>query len=118
MHIDGNRLVLDCRSEVQFDHEFEEVLDFGEVLVVLLRIPAGTKYNRNVFGISKADGKVLWQIVPASISLGQVDAPYVGMRRSEDGCLHATNWEGVTMYLNPVTGREVKKWTWVKLDCL
>lgn len=114
MNFDGNRLVLDCGSELQFDHGIKEVLDFGEVLVVLLRIPAGTTYNRNVFGISKADGKVLWQIMPASISLGQVDAPYVGMHHSEDGCLDATNWEGVTMYLDPVTGKEVRRWTWVK----
>ncbi len=115
MRYKGNKLVLDSGCEVLFDHGLKDVLEFGEIFVVLLSIPVGTTYNRNVFGISKADGRVLWQIQPtASIVMPTNDNPYVGIGRKEDGAVSATTFDGITVYLDPISGKEVRKWSWTK----
>lgn len=130
MQFSENRLVLDSGSVVTFNYKVSEVLEFGDTAVVLLET-SGTKSplpgvvadvtttkGSNVFGISKTDGRVLWQIVPVGISPGEVgeavDAPYVAIYRKDDGVLRVGNWGGYSLYLDPATGKDVRKRTWAK----
>ncbi|MHB1769075.1 MAG: hypothetical protein ACYCUV_14645 [Phycisphaerae bacterium] len=123
MEFKGDFLTLDSGTSVTFNYPVQEVLDVGELLVVLLATLATTQplpdvradisatKNRNVFGIAKADGRVIWQI-PALAE--DMDAPYIGMIVHPDGSLHVGAWKGVTVALDPLTGQEIGPRRWVK----
>ena len=123
MEFNDNVLTLDSGISVAFNYPVQQVLDVGELLIVLLatpgigRPPLDVKAdiiatnNRNVFGIAKVDGRLVWQI-PARTE--DVEASYVGMVLHRDGSLHVGEWKGVTVTLNPLTGREIGPRRWVK----
>ena len=122
----SNGLMLDTGVSLAFNYPVQEVLEVGEIVVVLLD-SLGTKQplpgvkaninaakSRNVFGISKVDGKVLWQIATTNDANKELDNPYVGMGMNEDGSLLVGSWAGIVVALDPLTGREVAQQRWVK----
>ncbi len=124
MQFSENKLVLDGGREITFNYAVWEIVDFDSVAVVLLKTLAKTgplpgvnadvnaTKGQNVFGISKADGEVLWQIMEIWVSPPppgeSKEMPYVGLRRGTDGTVSATTWSGVSVYLDPLTGKEVR----------
>lgn len=130
MQVSENKLVLGSGKKITFNYSVWKVLDIDPLVIVLLDTLAKTgplpcigadvnaTKGRNVFGISKADGSVVWQIVPVGISPGEVgeavDAPYVAIYREDDGVLRVGNWGGYSLHLDPATGKEVRMRTWAK----
>ena len=122
----SNGLMLDMDVSLTFNYPVQEVLEVGEIVVVLLD-SLGTKQplpgvnaninaakSRNVFGISKVDGNVLWQIATTNDANKELDNPYVGMGMNKDGSLSVGSWAGIVVTLAPLTGREVAQQRWVK----
>ncbi|GAB4393523.1 MAG: hypothetical protein Tsb005_12190 [Gammaproteobacteria bacterium] len=106
--IDGSRLVVSTLNSVkyvQFPYEIKQVEEFGEILVVRLKIPVGIILNENVFGVS-SEGKILWQI--EKLSSVYTDNPFTGMVREGDNA-KLFNWDGTDLIVNPATGEIIKK---------
>lgn len=70
-------------------------------VIVLLRAPAGTIYNRNIHAYS-TQGQLLWTI-PETPHGGTKDQPYVGIEATSAG-LVARNWNGVEYVIDLQTG--------------
>ena len=56
-----NKLILDDGTEVSFGFNIREIILFEDLIVVLLKIPSGTIFNENVFGVTPS-GEICWQI--------------------------------------------------------
>ena len=126
MKFESNVLTLDSGISLTCNYPVQEVLEIGEIVVVLIESP-GAKHplsaveadinatsNRNVFAVSKADGKVLWQIATTNDANKDLDNPYAGMRLCEDGTLSVTAFFGTVLKLDPLTGREIGPRGWTK----
>ncbi|MDQ5899645.1 MAG: hypothetical protein QG624_564 [Pseudomonadota bacterium] len=106
--IDEKRIVistLDSVNHVQFSFDIKQVENFGDMLVVRLKIPVGTTYNENVFGVSY-DGKILWQI--EKLKYVYNDSPFTGMVR-EGNNIKLCNWDGTDLIVNSQTGEIISK---------
>ena len=100
-----NRIEFDARSTLRFKYPIAELIEFDDVIVVRLEIPARAKYNENVFGISE-NGDLLWQ-VPSLPRLAK-NAPYIGIGRDGDFA-RLNNWDGMVYWLAPKSGTVVKE---------
>ena len=126
MKFEFNILTLDSGVSLKFNYVIREVLEIGETLVVRLGFPGASEtmphiddginaaVNRNIFAISKADGKVLWQIATTNDANKYLDNPYAGMSLCEDGTLSVTAFFGTVLKLDPLTGREIGPRGWTK----
>ncbi len=106
--IDGKRIVISTPNSVkyvQFSFDVKQVETFSDLLVVRLKIPVGTTYNENVFGVSY-DGKILWQI--EKLKYVYTDSPFTGMGREGDN-IKLCNWDGTDLIVNPQTGEIISK---------
>lgn len=129
MKFESNVLMLDSGISLTFNYPIWEVLDMRDAIAVLLAT-SGTKHplpdvkadinatkNRNVFAISKADGRVIWQVASISVVPTERESPYVGIRRRDDGNLGCVNWDDITLVVDPTTGKEVDRvWAGKGLD--
>ena len=88
-----------------FRHPVGQAETFGNVAVVRLDVPPGTRLNENVFAIS-SDGRVLWQIAPESHAYE--DSPYTGLSRDGDQVV-AHNWDGAVLWLDPASGQVIRR---------
>ena len=104
--VTGNRIELPSGQSVEFELEVADVLDTGDALVVRLVIPPGQIMNRNVFGISSTDGRILWQVPERK--LVYEDSPYTGLRW-EGGVVALYNWDGLELRVDPQTGEVLEE---------
>ncbi len=105
---DGKRIAistLDSVNHVQFSFEIKQVENFGDLLVVRLKVPVGITYNENVFGVSY-DGRILWQI--EKLKYIYKDSPFTGMVREGD-YIKLCNWDGTDLIVDPNTGKIISK---------
>src|SRR5688572_7371230 len=102
--VNGRTLYLQPSGPVTFDLPIEQVLECGEVLVVLLQVPSGARYPRNIFGIAR-DGAMLWQ-VPHLPS--RYPTPFRRLVRMGDA-IGTGKVEGLEVLIDPQTGRILKK---------
>ena len=105
---DGKRITistLDSIHHVQFSFDIKQVENFGDMLVVRLKVSIGNTYNENIFGVSD-DAKILWQV--EKIEHVDRDSPYTGIGE-ENGLLSAYNWDGFDYLIDPKTGRILDK---------
>lgn len=103
--IKGNRLLLSGGKYVEFDFPVSQVIEFDEVLVVLLELPTQVLFNENVFGVSKG-GKILWQISPEKLVYD--NSPYVELSRLGE-VARLQNWDGLVLHVAPSTGNVIDR---------
>jgi hypothetical protein len=103
--VDGRKLTFKSGASVSFELPIEHVLDFGEVLVVLLAVPEGTRFSENIFGVGK-DGNVRWQVphIPTRY-------PYSAFNRIVrlGDVVGTGKVEGLEVQIDPLTGNILKK---------
>lgn len=103
--VENGELLLANGKTVRFDYPIRQIVEFPNVIVVLLNIPTGKIFNENVFGVS-CDGMVLWQVAPQR-HLGD-DSPYTGMNYEGDKA-GLYNWDSTLYVVEPMTGDLVSK---------
>ena len=101
----NNVLSISSTINISFEHDIESIIDFENMVIVLLKIPSGIVFNENVFGIY-LDGEIAWQI--QKIFPDDNSSPYVHINKSANG-LDAFNWAGVRVRVNMETGMVVHK---------
>ena len=100
-----NTLYVGNNKKICFNHEITKVISCDDLVVVLLNIPDGTKFNENIFGVD-SEGRIKWQI--EKILPDSDDSPYVDIRKLSDG-LYAFNWSGIKTKIKLETGKVVYK---------
>ena len=96
-------------KEIVFDQPIRTVLEKDKIFIVLLLKNELTEIrkhyqSRNIFGISP-DGEILWQV--EAPTQDPVDL-YTGLFE-EDGHVIGYAWSGGDCYLDPKTGKVLKK---------
>jgi hypothetical protein len=74
-----------------------------DLIIVKVESPAGTIFNRNVFGLSK-NGESRWQIQESEHGT-QKDKPYIDIFINSDETLITANWNGVNYLVDPDNGK-------------
>jgi hypothetical protein len=90
--------------QVLFDYPIVQTIELESLAVIRLEIPPNINYNENVFGVSE-DGQLLWQI--KKVALVYTNSPYVNLSK-HDSLVVAQNWDGLSLWLEPATGKIVK----------
>jgi hypothetical protein len=105
----GTRLPTSEGATVEFDHTIREVVEVGDVLIVLLDVPPKESMTENVFGVSKA-GQILWQIerIPATAT-DPVNC-YTSIFPPKGGIVRLYNWNGTGVRIDPQTGKVLATW--------
>ena len=75
--IHGNAIQLSSGQRLSFDYPIAQTENAGEIIVIRLDVPRGSKYNENVFGVS-SQGELLWQVQEKKYT--ESDSPYVDIR--------------------------------------
>jgi hypothetical protein len=84
-------------------HPVTEAKTYLDLIIVKVESPAGTIFNRNVFGLCK-NGEIRWQIQESEHGT-QKDKPYIEIRINPDQTLIAANWNGVNYLVDPDNGK-------------
>jgi hypothetical protein len=96
-------------KELKFDLKIESVLEKEGVLLVLI-LEHGSKltnehyHSRNIFGVNE-EGEIIWQV--EAPTKDPVDL-YTGLFE-EEGQVIGGAWSGGDCYLDPQTGKILKK---------
>lgn len=92
---------------ISFRWPIAQVIEAHGVFVVRTEPPPGSCDDENIFGVA-GDARVRWQVprVPHVYE----DSPYTGMTVGDDGLIRAHNWDGLTLVLDPATGREMRRY--------
>lgn len=106
--VEGKELHFDCGATTNFEYPITEMIDFGEVVAVLLKAPhEGQPYNENVFGVAK-DGEIQWQVPRMDWVRG--NSPYTAIFKSEkDGLVGLYNYRGTNIFLDPIAGKFIRE---------
>ena len=91
------------RTEARLPSPAWKVLGLNAAVVILCDPDHPDATNRNMYGYSW-DGVRLWQI-PEHWTIRK-DWPYVGLG-VQDGMVHATNWDGGVLLVDPASGTVV-----------
>ncbi|WP_062387725.1 hypothetical protein [Pseudomonas abietaniphila] len=84
-------------------HPVTEAKSYLDLIIVKVESPAGTIFNRNVFGLSR-NGEFRWQIQESEHGTQQ-DKPYIDILINPDGALIAANWNGVNYLVDSDNGK-------------
>jgi len=81
----------------------------GDVLVVVLEVPPQESMTENVFGVSAADGAMLWQVERVAMTGTNPVNRYLNVLPA-DGADHAWlyNWNGADVLVDVRTGRVIR----------
>ena len=101
--IKENRLLIEGK-DLFFEYPIKGVLKKEGVLMVLLKVPAKFNYQRNIFGVNE-EGEIIWQV--EAPTKDPVDL-YTGLFE-EEGQVIGGAWSGGDCYLDPQTGKILKK---------
>ncbi len=99
--------------EKKFDGTVAEYLIVENRVLIRLNIESQTG-NRNIFCLNER-AEILWQIQDSDTyrpGLGKSEAPFTGMRITEDGKVRVSNWDSHGYDLDIETGKlSNAKWT-------
>lgn len=101
----GTDLVFASGQKASFKYPVASVVEFDDVLVVMLDVPPNARHNENVYGVSR-EGQVLWQIQPRLHVYA--DSPYTYVGRQGDSAA-LSNWDGLELTVNAETGAILKE---------
>ncbi len=104
--ISGNEIRFSNGLIARFEYPVTHVVQFRNILVVCIWPPRGIIYNENIFGVDLS-GNIMWQIEPQYPST--VANASFGIR-GEEGLAVVSNIKDLVLYLNPATGKVVKKY--------
>lgn len=91
-------------SELVFDFPIESWVEIAGTLVILLEIPADTKYNENVFGVSLSEENVKWQIAKRRYNeVFNQRCPFIDITIQKNK-VRLNNWCSIYFVVNPLTG--------------
>ena len=77
-------------DEIPFNYQINEVLEVFNMVIVRLESPKDTVFNENVFGVSRTEKKIIWQ-VPNLDYRSEINCPFVGMKFINNQ-LYLNNW--------------------------
>ena len=107
--IDGTKLrLLKNKKELSFDFTIRTVLHIENVYIVLLLIPSGVNYERNVFGINN-DGVILWQVDALPFYPGGSKNCHYSKIHNENNKLTLLNWCSFYFIVDPYTGKVLER---------
>jgi hypothetical protein len=86
---------------VMLGQSVRQALSVGDIVVVRYEPEPGKISNENVLGLA-LDGQLLWQIEKTPHVYE--DSPYTQIGLHDDGSLWASNWDGGSYRLNPLSG--------------
>ncbi len=109
LNVSGKQLRLPKGATVEFAYPIREVAEVGNVVVVLLDVPAHESMTENVFGVSQ-DGDVVWQIEPIPDITNDPTDCYTGFVSATPGKLALCKWGGIGVEIDPNTGRVLRHW--------
>ena len=92
---------------INFEYNIKEILEVGEMLILLMIKEDGYFPAENVFGVSLPEKKIKWRIAKLKYETGDV-CPFVGMR-FDSNRLYLNNWCDVYLIVDPFTGEVLKK---------
>jgi hypothetical protein len=98
--IKGHQIIINS-TNIDFDYGIKNVIQFGEVLIILLKKPIEKIFNENVFGVNLKSKKIIWQIAPQKYN-GE-NCPFVQIDII-DNQLRLFNWCGVFLDVDPISG--------------
>lgn len=102
-----NILTIDGKS-VEFENQIQEVVDFGNCLVVRTDYFKSTT-NENVYGVNDR-GQKTWQIKKMSKlthngkEYNGITNPYSGLTKIDDKRIKLHNWDSTSFDVNPRSG--------------
>jgi hypothetical protein len=99
--IEEGKLLMDTGKAVSFKYPVYKAIGFDDVVVVMLLIQSGGRFNENVFGVSR-EGELIWQ-VPEKGHVYE-SSPYTNIGRDGDKVLLA-NFDGLQLTVDPPTGK-------------
>lgn len=87
-----------------FDYEIDEIQNVDDILIVLLKIPKGSKEVDNLYGLSLS-GQLLWRVqsVQEAYSIPH-NTPYVALAITSEKKIRVTNFYGIRYTVNPKNG--------------
>ena len=99
--VQEKNLIFQNCTKMSFDHPICEVIDFPDVVVVMLNVSPAQICNENVFGVSY-DGDKLWQIEKKSHVYK--NSSYTGLFKKGENVV-LSNWDGLELTVSPITGK-------------
>jgi hypothetical protein len=96
-----------------FGFPIESLLQFGNVVVVLLKPAQFSDCPANVFGLSVADGSILWQAQNVDWFPDEGPHRYMGIRKVNEKLVQLYHSHGYLFDIDPQTGKVMKR-TFVK----
>ncbi len=94
LYFDGN--------QVRFLFPIAEGVGVYDCVAVRLDVPAGQKFNRNVFLVERS-GAVRWQIQESPHGT-EDDKPFMNLLLANDGSLVVGNWNGIDYNIDLSSG--------------
>ena len=98
-------------TEITFDFRIDDTVEISRMLIVLLSIPAGTKFNENVYAVSLTEKKIKWRIKKRIFPT----EPYIELHCKYssisifNGKLRLNNWCDVYLIVDPLTGEVLEE---------
>ena len=107
--ISGKQLQISEGATLAFEYPICEVVEVGDVMIVLLEVPPHESMIDNVFGVSKA-GQIIWQIEPIPGATADPVNCYTGIFPREEGRVMLNDWAGIGVEIEPRTGKVIDWW--------
>lgn len=94
-------------SSFDFEYPIDKVLETEGVLIVLLDIPNGVFYHRNVFAFD-VTGDYLWQMTDVELYYTTTWCPFTGVIINDKKELVLFNWCDTAVIVEPQTGNIIR----------
>lgn len=109
VNVSGKQLRISEHATLEFDYPISEVVENGDMLIVLLEVPAKESMTENVFGVSKA-GHIVWQIEPRPDLMPDSADCYTGISLANGGRVVLGAWFRLDVEIDPHTGKVLDSW--------
>lgn len=105
MRIEDNKIIFEDNKSFECMYPIKDFVVFkNDIVIVLLEVPIGERYNTNVLAFS-SEGEI-WQIKE---QFKNDDCPFNMIRIDENNLIHLYNWCGFVFKLDPLTGAVVDR---------
>lgn len=105
----GKSVTTPCGKTVTMEYPVKEWVEVGDVLIVVLDVPAGEVLTENVFALS-SDGAILWQIERTPGSSSNLQYCYVGITTHGSGAVTVASWTGMLVEVGVNNGKVIRIW--------
>lgn len=109
--VDRNRITVGDGHMTSFPYGIRQAEQIDDILVVLLDVPRGSIMTENVFGISRVDGQIIWQIDYCPETGTDPANWYTEILRRSGDSAWIGNWNGRVVDVDVATGKILRIWT-------